>query len=405
MKLIVDFYKGLDTLNLIIFWGIIIVIILLLVFSFIMMNKNKKLKRIVEQKNTPKNEEIPIKKDNTIEQKETIVNSINYNEEAVPSLEKSNKEEILSEKEINIETENNFVVEEHIIEYNQEKEPQPKDNNILENNDINNKSHGKIEIEIPNKPYQRNVLREMSLSQTSPIGINKQTNQENKVVRMAKDLENSLNQENINETTIEEKIKEDLQKIESLSQRETEIIEEANEEEDIHKELNKPVEKINITEEILNRYKREKELKKEQELKKEIELRKEAELRKEVELRKVQEQQKINELKKEKSESEKYLEEVSRKLAEAEIPDEIERTNYELQQEEDAIISYKELMEKKDSIQTIDEEDAVISIEELLERKNKKEDKEEHDDKLYKLSEEEENDNFINELKQFRNDL
>ena len=108
----------------------------------------------------------------------------------------------------------------------------------------------------------------------------------------------------------------------------------------------------------------------------------------------------LNEKNKKKS-SEKYLEEVSKKLAEAEVKDEIERTNYELEQEENAIISYKELMEKKDSIQTIDEEDAIISIEELMNHHNQNKE----DDKLYKLNEEEENDNFIKELKQFRNDL
>jgi len=103
--------------------------------------------------------------------------------------------------------------------------------------------------------------------------------------------------------------------------------------------------------------------------------------------------------------SEKYLEEVSRKLAEADIQDEIERTDYELEQEENAIISYKELMEKKDSIQTIDEEEAVISIEELMNRNNKKQEPKEIDNKLYNLTDDEENDDFINELKQFRNDL
>ena len=109
-----------------------------------------------------------------------------------------------------------------------------------------------------------------------------------------------------------------------------------------------------------------------------------------------------------KSSSEKYLEEVSRKLAKAETIDEVERTDYELEQEENAIISYKELMSKKDSIQTIDEEEAVISIEELMNRKKTKEDskpKLDETSKLYKLTEEEENDDFIKELKQFRNDL
>ena len=62
MNLVVDFYKELDTLNLIIFWGIIIVIVLLLIFSIIIVNKNKKLKQIIESKNKLENnsEEIPI---------------------------------------------------------------------------------------------------------------------------------------------------------------------------------------------------------------------------------------------------------------------------------------------------------------------------------------------------------
>ena len=63
MNLIIDFYKSLDVLNLIIFWGIIIVIILLLIFSFILINKNKKLKKIVETGSLQ--EDIPIKKNKT----------------------------------------------------------------------------------------------------------------------------------------------------------------------------------------------------------------------------------------------------------------------------------------------------------------------------------------------------
>ena len=76
----------------------------------------------------------------------------------------------------------------------------------------------------------------------------------------------------------------------------------------------------------------------------------------------------------------------------------IDRTSYELKQEEDAIISYQELMQKKDRIHIIDEEDAVISIEELKQRKLE-------EDKLYNLTEKEPNDDFINELKNFRSDL
>ena len=47
----------------------------------------------------------------------------------------------------------------------------------------------------------------------------------------------------------------------------------------------------------------------------------------------------------------------------------------------------------------------VISIEELMNRNNKKQEEKETDSKLYNLTDEEENDDFINELKQFRNDL
>lgn len=97
------------------------------------------------------------------------------------------------------------------------------------------------------------------------------------------------------------------------------------------------------------------------------------------------------------SRNEQYLKEVSHKLANAKELEGINRTQYEIKQEEDAIISYEELMRKKDSIQIIDEEDAVISIEELTKRKQQ--------EKLYNITEEEENEKFIKELKNFRHDL
>ena len=46
MKQIIDFYKNLDVLNMIIFWGVIIVVILLLVFAIIISKKNKKLQNV-----------------------------------------------------------------------------------------------------------------------------------------------------------------------------------------------------------------------------------------------------------------------------------------------------------------------------------------------------------------------
>lgn len=105
-----------------------------------------------------------------------------------------------------------------------------------------------------------------------------------------------------------------------------------------------------------------------------------------------------NVLNEEQPSSRKYLEEVSQKLSEATDLNDIDRTAYEIEQEEEAIISYQELMNKKDQIKIIDEEDAVISIDELMRRKRQEE-------KLYNITKEEENNTFIDELKQFRHDL
>lgn len=391
MDLIIDFYKELDTLNLIIFWGIIIVIILLLIFSFILINKNKKLKKIVEKQNKYE-EEIPIKK--TELSQEAIYE--NKKELETPKVTEEPEKPKINQEDISkpIEIEKDFVAEEHVSVYQnnesvtsnvQEKSEQIKYNQI---NTTKN-------IEIPNKPYQRNVLREMSLSQTSPIGINRTNIKEDKKVEMIKDLEESLNdknieietprepevklekKENVNETT-----KQELSSIKDNSYRKTEIkhdISPTSKHDNFTHEPTKttvkvdtPEEKVNTHTSILENY---------QDISNETNDRKE------------------------KKSSEKYLEEVSRKLAEAEVPDEIERTSYEIKQEEDAIISYKELMEKKDSIQTIDEEEAVISIEELMNKANAKTEESQTESKLYNLSEEEANDNFIKELKQFRNDL
>ena len=365
-------------------------------------------------------------------------------------------------------------------------------------------------LEMPTGPYQRNVLREMSLGQTSPIGITTPKKKDDKQFELAKDLENALNNEefesehlkkeltpeetislikkiskstqkynnemdkkqNINQYNKEQQYKEyknndienkettstnniyinktiqkELSSIENISPRRTEIkIEESKNDNSstkekeimnkktteerkmqserlIHRnyELNSP-NKVNnnnyyktntSNEKNINNYNtssyypesEQSNIKQENnEIKKntkEIENRNIDPTVKEL-LNSVSEDEYTT---KKNSASEKYLEEVSRKLAEADIQDEIERTDYELEQEENAIISYKELMEKKDSIQTIDEEEAVISIEELMNRNNKKQDSKETDSKLYNLTDEEENDDFINELKQFRNDL
>lgn len=389
MELIIDFYKELDTLNLIIFWGIIIVIVLLLIFSFILINKNKKLKSLINKENKKKEalekqEKIEIE----ISKKEPSNNFDDEIPQIFPVQETKNEEKEAEQENTQktIETENDFVAEEHVIGYKTNINLQPK----IEKNDISQIKQEektiKKEIEMPTGPYQRNVLREMSLSQTSPIGINRQ---ENRKVEMIKDLEESLNTDEFEDNSLTEEhknkqinnqISKELNNIkESIpSKRLTEISPRNTRKEELTKETN--IEK-----------------KEPQQVRINLEENKSSEILKNY--KSLEEQPKI------KSSSEKYLEEVSKKLAEAEIPDEIERTNYELKQEEDAIISYTELMAKKDSIETIDEEDAVISIEELINRNNQKNEEPQEKNKLYNLSEEEENDNFIKELKQFRNDL
>ena len=442
MEFIIDFYESLDTLNLIIFWGIIIVIILLLIFAFILMNKNKKLKSLVE-KNNKKEEELPIKKEGLQKEKDETIEFIENLETeeivedsiALPQIPEMQKEQRQELETISkpIETEKRFVAEEHVMEYNKElfslsnnkkNNEQPEEKNKY---DIKNKS----EIEMPTGPYQRNVLREMSLGQTSPIGITTRVNKEEKKIEMAKDLEESLNKEQneifttktpsiknkkekfekeykkepirnkMEEVNIQ--IKKELSSIENPSPRKTEIKIEST---SINKPNNEEIKKENIINTRTNyeEISKEKEVKQE-EIKPIIE--KTTDMTSgELSAKELLDRQPIIlEEKTRKTSSEKYLEEVSRKLAEAEIPDEIERTDYELEQEENAIISYKELMEKKDSIQTIDEEEAIISIEELMNRNNQKNEEIKDDIKLYKLTEEEENDDFINELKQFRNDL
>ena len=282
MKFIVEFYKELDTVNLILFWGIIIVIILLLAFSIIISIKNRKLKTLLKEKtlndesNISHNDDIPIIKEENI--------NVTIKEESAIE----NNSEPIKEDNYSIEEEKPFIAEEHVMEYNKDVFSLPNIKKVTET--------PKYEPEIKEEktynspaPYQKNVLREMSLNQTSPIGIIGKEEKSKKEYYNAKDLSDSLNEDN-------------------------------------------------------------------------------------------------------------HIDTFPRELPIEEENDDIYRTEYELQQEKDAIISYNELMKKKDSINIVDEEDAVISIEELIKRQKQKE-------KIYNITENEENNSFIDELKQFRKDL
>ena len=320
MNYIIEFYKGLDTVNLIIFWGVIIVIVLLLVFAIIISNKNKELVKIIESKSIDIDEydenDIPtLKADNTSLkfEEETIKNEVvKANNAVIDDTINNNyffKNDENVEEEIT-EKKESFNAEEYISDYNQtihEIDNNTNKSNIIIDNNIS-------ETIPSNQPYQKNVLNEMSLNQTSPIGIIKTNDTQNKEIQKAEELYNSFNEKNNS----------NVNTANDNNQR-------------------------NINNSSNNYYKRG-----------------------------------------------NYLEELSKKSSD--IKEGINRTEYELKQEEDAIISYQELMQKKDQLQIIDEEEAIISVNELLNTKNKNE-------KLYNISDNEENDKFIDELKDFRSGL
>lgn len=296
MDLIIDFYKSLDTINLIVFWGIIIVLILLLIFAIVLINKNMKLKEMLdesisEENKTTSSDEIPVKNEIIKEETETKI------------IEEKIDNGIM--KEQSVPEKANFIAEEYVMEYN-------KDLFSLPNIKKAEPYEEKKEYNKP-APYQKNILREISSNQTSPIGIIKTENNKSVDEIKAKELYNSLNNTENNKETL------------SISN------------------------------------------------------------------------DKESRLDKKQIDKQKYISDVSKKLAEANNRNDIDRTEYEIKQEEEAIISYDELMKKKNEIKIIDEEEAVISIDELMNKKQ--------EEKLYNLVDEEENDKFIDELKDFRRDL
>ncbi len=330
MDYIIEFYKNLDTVNIIIFWGVIVVVLLLLIFSILIANKNRKLERIIESNGIDIDEyndnDIPTLKDENralTQEKEEKTNQSTLLQEKI---EIKNKELLLNNNNLmeNEAKENKnlnkdaFVAEEHVVEY--------KKNNI---DDLSHKQFNdnqliaynidKKESSFSSKPYQKNILREMSLNQTSPIGIIKNDINNNKEIEKATELYNSFNEKDNNN-------------------------------------LDRNKKKPELTTNTTNNYNKTGSF----------------------------------------NNKGNYLKELSEKSAN--LKEKIFRTEYEIKQEEDAIISYEELMQKKDNLTMIDEEEAVISINELLK-------KSENQEKLYNINNNEDNDIFIDELKNFRSDL
>ena len=405
MKYIVDFYKSLDTVNLIIFWVVIAVLLLLIIFSSILAHKNREDDEIIDEeldkdetapeedyddkeiareagKISRKNkrieryleddeyDDLAIKKDNidtTNEETEDYVREeINNHiddvipEEPIYQAEPKKVERDIEEdpsftsidipiiKEPEAIKENKFIVEEHVREYNNEsfELPNLEKNNIKEETPIIKEEYKEPIIEkreepvkeviIPTGAYQRNVLREVYPSQTSPIGIVNKVDEKTEEIKKAEELNKLL--------TPEKPIVQSRTMINENNYR-RQTIEDKPQTTSVPKRVeNIPVTDYSSTVKKGN-----------------------------------------------------YLEELSKKMAQS-AGEDINRTRYELEQEEAAIISYNELMQKKDSIKTIDEEDAIISIDELTRRKKEQE-------RVYNITGKENDDEFINALKNFRSDL
>ena len=317
-------YQNYNVLERIIFWGKFVIVLLLIVLIITTIIKKKKQTKV---KTIHFSDDIPIITD---EQKEELHEEI-FIEEPIPVTEGINLDLLNDDVDApKVEVK----VEEPLAE---ESQVEPVVSEIKEEKKY------KTDFEMPTAPYQRNVLREMSLSQTSPIGINRKDTSYTKKEEPIKELEEVHNVLEVQEEIIQEKPQE--------------IVE-------TNLEVAKPV--VEITEEPIV----------------------------EEIMEEVQYEDEFDEV--------PYEYTVEEEIEETE---DIERTQYEIEQEENAIISYKELMEKKDSIQTIDEEEAIISIEELLNKTSSKKEVPKEESKLYNITEEEENDSFLNELKKFRKDL
>ncbi len=352
MNFFVEFYKGLDVINLVIFWGVIIVVLLLLIFAIIIARKNHRLERIIIENGIDLDEyddDLAIKRQTTAEKEKEVVVEDHYHTETtnivnnhtdevkqetvvkeepkevvmpvIPNvpiheeprqviIKEEPKQVIVREepKEVFVTPktvvepvkEEKFVAEEHVMEYHQEAPKQPA-----------------------RAPYERNILRENANS-TSPIGITVRHSNNEQEMAKARELHAVLKDDTLPPAEKQIPKKDPVSESHLLNQRTYA---------DTYRE---PVRRGN------------------------------------------------------------YLDELSKKLGNTD--DDINRTAYEIKQEEDAIISYQELMKRKDSIQTVDEEDAVISIDELIQRKKEQE-------RIYNITKEEEDNTFIKELKDFRSDL
>lgn len=250
-----DFYNNLTDNGVLFFWIVVFLVLFLLFLSIILINKNKKLRKLIEEKNTSDEDNLPIS--NVIEEEVKEDNTvIEKKEETIIPLEENKIED----------------KEEIKIEIKDEVEEEPK---------VDVKTSG---------AYQKNVLREMSRKMPiSPIHIER--------------------------SSIDD---------------DTDIYTVSNDEDDYD------IDEIYLREDSVSP------------------------------LEQMEDSYETND-------NMKFASEIISRMEEEVAPSNIELTEYERKQEEEAIISYGELEKVKD--------------------------------RIYNLTEEEEDGNFIDELKNFRSDL
>lgn len=366
MKTIKLFYNSLDFLNLIFFWGIIIVIVLIILFLILYFHKKKNTdsKTIsddfdfddvsdIKIKNNSTNMNIQSLSTNTNNNYDVYLKSIpdddidKVNEEIntsddtfeIPILKRKKEiQEPSNEKKYNVNIEKNIT-----IENNPTMEP------IVEHNDITIERHI-VEPKIEEHNYNI-VIEKNNNIEPKEIIIEKHDYINNANIEPSIETKNITieKENNTNKFTFEELVKKDnLEEKPKAYQRNVfREMNSRNQTSPIGIIYEKPVNEIEEYKESLN------------------------------------------------DKKDTYLEDVYSSLSEATVPDKVELTEYERKQEEDAVISYQELLKKRDTINYDKEEDVVISYGELLNRNSR----------LYNITEEEKDKEFLSELKEFRKDL
>lgn len=141
----VDFYNGLDTTSLVMFWSAIFAFLFLIVLSSNMYKKNKKLINVIEELKKTLNDSVK----SELDKKESVLEK----EENVTEEKKVVNEEVKNNDQVNIE--------------------------VFESEKMDKVEEG---------PYTKNVLRQNTARyQTSPISIKKDTNIEQKVEKVVEE--------------------------------------------------------------------------------------------------------------------------------------------------------------------------------------------------------------------------